>query len=44
MAAQAQGNTYYYVTIDAKNVKEFNDIVRLAQNERVSYRVGRVKG
>lgn len=40
----SQGNTYYYVTIDAKNVKEFNDIIRLAQNERVSYRVGRVKG
>lgn len=24
----------YYVTIDAKNVKEFNDVVRIAQNAR----------
>lgn len=31
---------YWNVTIDAKNVKEFNDIVRLAQNEQKSYRVG----
>lgn len=30
----------YYVTIDAKNVQEFNDIVRIAQNERQSYRMG----
>lgn len=33
----------YYITIDAKNVKEFNDIVRLAQNEQKSYRTGKVK-
>ena len=36
-------NVNYYVTIDAKNVKEFNDIVRLAQNEQRMYRTGRVK-
>lgn len=33
----------YYVTIDAKSVREFNDVVRLAQREQVSYRAGRVK-
>ncbi len=38
------GNTYFYVTIDAKNVKEFNDIVRIAENERRSFRIGRVRG
>ena len=27
----------------AKNVKEFNDIVRLAKNEQRSYRTGKVK-
>lgn len=30
---QGGGDTYY-VTIDAKNVQEFNDIVRLAKNQR----------
>jgi len=32
------GNTFY-VTIDAKNVKEFNDIVAMAQNSRVASRM-----
>lgn len=27
-------NNYYYVTIPAKDVKEFNDIIRIAQNKR----------
>lgn len=46
MAGMAQRRTptisNYYVTIDAKNVQEFNDIVRIAQNERQSYRMGYV--
>lgn len=46
MAGMAQRRTptisNYYVTIDAKNVREFNDIVRIAQNERQSYRMGYV--
>lgn len=33
------GNTFY-VTIDAKNVKEFNDIVAICQNEETSIRQG----
>lgn len=33
------GNTIYNITIDAKNVKEFNDIVAIAQNQR---RIGRM--
>ncbi len=33
----------YYVTIDAKNVKEFNDIVQLAQSEQRIYRTGRAR-
>jgi hypothetical protein len=28
------GNTTFYVTIDAKNVREFNDVVRLARGAR----------
>ena len=32
----------YYVTIDAKNVREFNDIVRIAQNQKSSIRQGYV--
>lgn len=35
------GTTIWNVTIDAKNVKEFNDIVMLAQNARV---ISRMKG
>ncbi len=39
------GDTYnYYVTIDAKNVREFNDIVRIAENQRQSKRMGHVRG
>ena len=34
------GTTNYYITIDASRVREFNDIVRIAQNERVSRRMG----
>lgn len=33
------GDTYN-INIDAKNVSEFNDIVRIAQNERVNRRAG----
>ena len=33
------GDTTIYVTIDAKNVKEFNDIVEIAQNERLKARM-----
>jgi hypothetical protein len=29
-----------YVTIDAKNVREFNDVVRIAQNARITQRAG----
>lgn len=28
-------NNTYYITIDAKNVKEFNDIVKIAQSKRI---------
>lgn len=34
----------YNITIDAKNVKEFNDIVRIAENERQETRMGYVGG
>lgn len=39
---QSGGNTTntYYVTIDAKNVREFNDVVTIAQNEATSIRQG----
>lgn len=30
----------FYVTIDAKNVKEFNDVVRIAEQEKTSIRKG----
>ena len=33
----------YNVTIDAKNVKEFNDIVRIAEQEKQSIRMGWIK-
>lgn len=42
-SASSQVNNVFYVTIDAKNVREFNDIVRLAQSEQKSYRAGKVK-
>jgi len=34
----------YYITIDAKSVKEFNDVVRIAQNQKSSIRQGTVRG
>lgn len=34
------GNNYYYITIDAKNVQEFEDIVRIAQEQRWKSRMG----
>lgn len=37
-----RGGDIYYVTIDAKNVKEFNDIVRLAKEKRQKDRAGRL--
>ena len=37
--AQNNGNVYN-ITIDAKNVQEFNDIVRIAQGARQSLRMG----
>lgn len=41
----AGGDTYYFnVTISAKEVKEFNDIVKMAKEEKVAYRTGRVRG
>lgn len=33
----------YYVTIDASRIREFNDIVRIAESERVSRRMGVAK-
>lgn len=46
--AQTQGTTggsvnTYYVTIDAKSVKEFDDIVRIANQKKSSIRQGFVK-
>lgn len=37
--AQALGGDTFYVTIDAKNVREFNDIVEMARSERVRRRM-----
>lgn len=34
------GNNYYYITIDAKSVQEFVDIVRIAQEQRWKSRMG----
>jgi len=39
--SQNNGNTYNIV-IDAKNVQEFNDIVRIAKGAKQSYRMGAV--
>lgn len=41
-ATQQGGGDVYNITIDAKNVQEFNDIVRIAQNQRRSRRMGYV--
>lgn len=38
------GTTVYNITIDANSVREFNDIVRIAQSERQSIRMGYVGG
>ncbi len=38
------GGNAYYITIDAKNVKEFNDIVRIAQRQRLTARAGTARG
>ena len=48
-ASQSRGmmqgavNNTYYVTIDAKSVKEFDDIVRIANQKKSSIRQGNVK-
>lgn len=36
----AGGGDVFYITIDAKNVKEFNDLVRMAQEARMKARKG----
>lgn len=41
---QGSVNNTYYVTIDAKSVKEFDDIVRIANQKKSSIRQGFVKG
>ena len=38
--SRSVGGDVYYITIDAKNVKEFNDIVRIAQNSTFRSRMG----
>lgn len=43
-ASMGGGTTVYNITIDAANVQEFNDIVRIAQSERQSTRMGYVGG
>ena len=35
---EAVGDTYVTVTIDAKNVREFNDVIRIAENARMNAR------
>lgn len=39
-SARMVGGATYNITIDAKSVREFNDIVRIAQNRRASVRAG----
>ena len=36
-------NNYYEITIDASRIRELQDIVRIAENERVSRRMGAAK-
>lgn len=43
-ASMGGGTTVYNITIDANSVREFNDIVRIAQSERQSIRMGYVGG
>jgi hypothetical protein len=38
------GGNSYYISIDAKNVREFNDIVRMAQNARQKDALGGIHG
>lgn len=37
--SRQMGSNVYYITIDAKNVREFNDIVRMAQKKRRTERM-----
>lgn len=39
-SAQMSGGDTFYITIDANNVREFNDIVKMAQNQRRIARMG----
>lgn len=41
---QSGGGDIYYVTIEARTVKEFNDIARIARNKRRTDRMGVDKG
>lgn len=45
MITESGGGTVnnYNITVDAKNVKELNDIVRIAENEKRSIRMGYIK-
>lgn len=43
MIGTGNGTVNYYVTIDAKSVKEFDDIVRIANQKKSSIRQGNVK-
>ena len=36
---ESLGGDTYYITIDAKNVREFNDIIRIAKSSRVKKRM-----
>ena len=40
-ASRSLGGDTYYITIDAKSIREFEDIVRIAQNSR---RMRRMEG
>ena len=40
--AMMGGTTIYNITIDAKNVREFDDMVRIAERQRLSTRMGYV--
>ena len=37
------GETNYYITIPAKDIKEFNDIVKIAENQKRIGRMGEVR-
>jgi len=38
--SRQQGGDVYYINIDAANVQEFNDIIRIVKNQRVRLRMG----